>query len=48
MMNSQNAITPFPLQNFQAVRQALLNKQEIALLDVREEDAYAQAHPLFA
>jgi len=48
MMTSQNAITPFPLQNFQAVRQALLNKQAIALLDVREEDAYAHAHPLFA
>jgi rhodanese-related sulfurtransferase len=30
------------------VRQALLARQEIALLDVREEDPFAQAHPLFA
>jgi rhodanese-related sulfurtransferase len=30
------------------VRQALLEKQEIALVDVREEDPYAQSHPLFA
>src|SRR3989339_636934 len=49
MMTSQNTTpTPFPLQNFQSVRQALLNQQEIALLDVREEDTFAQAHPLFA
>ena len=30
------------------VRQALLNKQEIALVDVREEALFAQSHPLFA
>ncbi|MFM1908792.1 MAG: hypothetical protein RLZZ591_2469 [Pseudomonadota bacterium] len=30
------------------VRSALLAKEEIALLDVREEDPYAQGHPLFA
>ena len=30
------------------VRAALLAGQEIALLDVREEDPFAQAHPLFA
>lgn len=30
------------------MRQALLDQQEIALLDVREEDVFAQAHPLFA
>jgi rhodanese-related sulfurtransferase len=30
------------------VRQALLARQEIALLDMREEDPFAQAHPLFA
>ena len=40
--------TPVPLKTFQEVRQALLDQQEIALLDVREEDAFAQAHPLFA
>jgi rhodanese-related sulfurtransferase len=30
------------------VREALLAREEIALLDVREEDPYAQGHPLFA
>ena len=30
------------------VREALLARQEIALLDVREEDPFAQGHPLFA
>ncbi|WP_046113936.1 rhodanese-related sulfurtransferase [Aquincola tertiaricarbonis] len=30
------------------VRAALLARREIALLDVREEDPYAQAHPLWA
>lgn len=30
------------------VRQALLAREEIALLDVREEDPFAQGHPLFA
>lgn len=39
---------PLPLKTFDAVRAALLTRQEIALLDVREEDPFAQAHPLFA
>ncbi len=30
------------------VRQLLLDRQEIALIDVREEDPFAQAHPLWA
>src|SRR5262245_33860752 len=30
------------------VRRSLLAREEIALLDVREEGAYADAHPLFA
>jgi rhodanese-related sulfurtransferase len=30
------------------VRTALLERREIALLDVREEDPHAQSHPLFA
>lgn len=30
------------------VREHLLQRREIALLDVREEDPFAQAHPLFA
>lgn len=37
-----------PLKTFQDVRQCLLARQEIALLDVREEASFAQAHPLFA
>ncbi|MES2941417.1 MAG: rhodanese-related sulfurtransferase [Pseudomonadota bacterium] len=40
----------FPLasKTFDDVRQALLARQEIALIDVREEDPFAQSHPLFA
>ena len=34
--------------NYTAVRAALLERREIALLDVREEDPHAQCHPLFA
>src|SRR4030095_2937063 len=30
------------------VRRSLVSREEIALLDVREEGAYADAHPLFA
>jgi rhodanese-related sulfurtransferase len=33
---------------FESIRAALLEKREIALLDVREEDIHAQGHPLFA
>ncbi len=36
------------LVDIQFVRSRLLERQEIALLDVREEDPHAQAHPLFA
>ena len=36
------------LKTCQEVRQALLAKQEIALIDVRHEAQFAQAHPLFA
>lgn len=39
---------PVPTLSPQALRQRLLGRQEIALVDVREEDPYAQAHPLFA
>ncbi|CDG82364.1 putative thiosulfate sulfurtransferase [Janthinobacterium agaricidamnosum NBRC 102515 = DSM 9628] len=38
----------FPRRSYQQVRTALLAGREIALLDVREEDPHAQAHPLFA
>ncbi|MDP9899849.1 rhodanese-related sulfurtransferase [Variovorax ginsengisoli] len=34
--------------NFAQVRQHLLDRTEIALLDVREEDPFAQEHPLWA
>jgi rhodanese-related sulfurtransferase len=40
--------TPFPTRSYQQVREALLARREIALLDVREEDPHAQEHPLFA
>ncbi len=35
-------------QNYSFIRNKLLNKEEIAFLDVREEDPHAQEHPLFA
>ena len=35
-------------KDYSFVSQKLLNKEEIALLDVREEDPHAQCHPLFA
>jgi rhodanese-related sulfurtransferase len=38
----------FPLLSFAAVRERLLAREETALLDVREEDPFAQAHPLWA
>jgi rhodanese-related sulfurtransferase len=38
----------FAVCTYQEVRQALLDKQEMALVDVREEEWFAQAHPLFA
>ncbi|MGI4855832.1 MAG: rhodanese homology domain-containing protein [Janthinobacterium lividum] len=38
----------FPSRSAGDVRRALLAGQEIALLDVREEDPHAQGHPLFA
>jgi predicted metal-dependent enzyme (double-stranded beta helix superfamily)/rhodanese-related sulfurtransferase len=37
-----------PYRSYQQVRDELLAGREIALLDVREEDPHAQAHPLFA
>jgi rhodanese-related sulfurtransferase len=37
-----------PRFGYRDVRAALLARREIALLDVREEDPHAQAHPLFA
>lgn len=40
--------SPFRLVEPHEVHQAWKNRDEIALLDVREEDPYAQGHPLFA
>jgi rhodanese-related sulfurtransferase len=37
-----------PTKNYTFVRNKLLNKEEIAFLDVREENPHAQEHPLFA
>jgi len=37
-----------PRRDYAFIRAALLEKREIALLDVREEDPHAEAHPLFA
>ncbi|GHC93222.1 thiosulfate sulfurtransferase [Pseudorhodoferax aquiterrae] len=39
---------PLPLLTPAEVRAALLARDEIALLDLREEDPFAQAHPLWA
>ncbi|WP_413730204.1 rhodanese-like domain-containing protein [Sodalis sp. RH22] len=38
----------FPRRQADEIRQALLNRQEVALVDVREEASYAEGHPLFA
>ena len=37
-----------PIITASAVHHALLAKEEIALIDVREEHPFAQKHPLFA
>ncbi|PVZ16491.1 MULTISPECIES: rhodanese-related sulfurtransferase [unclassified Pseudomonas] len=37
-----------PTRSYNEIRSALLARHELALLDVREEDPYAQGHPLFA
>lgn len=37
-----------PLRHFSWLRQALIAGQEVALVDVREEAAFATGHPLFA
>lgn len=42
------AVPDLPTTTAEAVRAALRDRREIALLDVREEDPFAQEHPLFA
>lgn len=44
----QTGLLGIPYRSPQQVREDLLARREIALLDVREEDPHAQAHPLFA
>ena len=39
---------PYAVTSYAQIKTALLAKEEIALIDVREEDFYAQSHPLFA
>ncbi|WP_409302622.1 rhodanese-related sulfurtransferase [Pseudomonas sp. KCJK8993] len=41
-------MTDFPTRSPEQIRQALLERQELALVDVREEAPFAEAHPLFA
>ena len=45
MMNKNISITRV---HYQDVRTRLLERKEVALLDVREEDPHARSHPLFA
>lgn len=45
---TKSAFASTPTTTAAEVRQALLEGSEIALIDVREEGLYAQAHPLFA
>ncbi|MCD5996760.1 rhodanese homology domain-containing protein [Pseudomonas sp. CDFA 602] len=41
-------MTSHATRSFADIRQALLDRQELALVDVREEALFAQSHPLFA
>ncbi|QXI29884.1 rhodanese-related sulfurtransferase [Pseudomonas vanderleydeniana] len=41
-------MTEIRTRRYQDIRQALLARQELALLDVREEAPFAESHPLFA
>ena len=43
-----NQHQPIKYCGYKEVRTCLLEKKEIAFLDVREEDPHAQSHPLFA
>ncbi|HEX7934741.1 MAG TPA: rhodanese-like domain-containing protein, partial [Paraburkholderia sp.] len=41
-------VKDFRTRSYPDVRRALLEREEIALADVREEDPHARSHPLFA
>ncbi|APA85188.1 rhodanese-related sulfurtransferase [Paraburkholderia sprentiae WSM5005] len=43
-----NVVKEFRTRSFRDVCHALLDREEIALIDVREEDPHARSHPLFA
>jgi rhodanese-related sulfurtransferase len=45
---TRNTETAFATLSFQEIHAALLAREELALLDVREEAPFAGAHPLFA
>ena len=47
-MSAADALPDLPTLSCTAVRDHLRQRHEIALLDVREEEPFAQAHPLFA
>lgn len=48
LVHSQVAPKPIGTYTYLQVREALLEHRETALLDVREEAPFAEAHPLFA
>ncbi|AMP05049.1 rhodanese homology domain-containing protein [Collimonas pratensis] len=48
MTATHNADTAFATLSFEEIHAALLQRRELALLDVREEAPFAEAHPLFA
>ncbi|AOE79896.1 sulfurtransferase [Pseudomonas lurida] len=41
-------MTTVSTRSFAQIRQALLDQEEVALIDVREEAPFAESHPLFA
>jgi len=47
-LESPPSAAEFPVATYAQIRNMLLQRQEIAILDVREEDPFAQCHPLFA
>ncbi|KVF98988.1 rhodanese-related sulfurtransferase [Burkholderia vietnamiensis] len=48
MTQSADSLSRFPVATYEDVRARLLARDELALIDVREEDPYAQGHPLWA
>jgi rhodanese-related sulfurtransferase len=47
-LNSEKKTKPPTSRDYQYVRSKLLQREELALLDVREEARHAEGHPLFA